>query len=52
MSRIGAAPRAAVPMANARAEAGPRNGAKSRGPKTPEDKACLAQSAHARAEST
>jgi serine protease DegQ len=50
MSRTGAAPRAAVPapsartsaavpMSNARAEASRRNGAKSRGPKTPEGKA-------------
>jgi hypothetical protein len=50
MSRIGAAPRAAVsapsarkraaaPVSNARAEASRRNGAKSRGPKTPAGKA-------------
>jgi hypothetical protein len=39
MSSVGAAPRAAVPVSNARAEASRRNGAKSRGPKTPEGKA-------------
>jgi hypothetical protein len=39
MSSIGAAPRAAVPVSNARAEASRRNGAKSRGPKTAEGKA-------------
>ena len=38
MSKIGAAPRA-VSVSNARAEASRRNGAKSRGPKTPEGKA-------------
>jgi hypothetical protein len=36
MSSVGAAPRAAVPVSNARAEASRRNGAKSRGPKTSE----------------
>jgi hypothetical protein len=36
---MGAAPRAAVPMSSARAEAGRRNGAKSRGPTTPAGKA-------------
>ena len=45
MSRIGAAPRAAVPISNARAEASRRNGAKSRGPKTLEGKARSAQNA-------
>jgi hypothetical protein len=45
MSRIGAAPRAAVPISNARAEASRRNGARSRGPKTPEGKAPAAQNA-------
>jgi hypothetical protein len=39
MSSAGAAPRAAVPTSNARAEASRRNGAKSRGPKSPEGKA-------------
>jgi hypothetical protein len=45
MSKVGAAPRAAVPMSNARAEASRRNGAKSRGPKTLEGKARSAQNA-------
>jgi hypothetical protein len=39
MSSAGAAPRAAVPVSDARAEASRKNGAKSRGPKTPEGKA-------------
>ena len=45
MSSNGAAPRAAVPVSNARAEASRRNGAKSRGPKTPAGKARAAQNA-------
>jgi hypothetical protein len=39
MSRIGAAPRAAVPVSSARADASRQNGARSRGPKTAEGKA-------------
>ena len=45
MSSVGAAPRAAVPVSNARAEASRRNGAKSRGPKTEEGRARSAQNA-------
>jgi hypothetical protein len=45
MSSIGAAPRAAVPLSPARAEASRRNRAMSRGPKTPEGKAHSAQNA-------
>jgi hypothetical protein len=45
MSSIGAAPRAAVPVSNARAEASRKNGAKSRGPRTLEGKARSAQNA-------
>jgi hypothetical protein len=45
MSSIGAAPRAAVSMSSARAEASRKNGAKSRGPKTAEGKARSAQNA-------
>ena len=44
MSSIGAAPRA-VTLSNARAEASRRNGARSRGPKSPEGKARSAQNA-------
>jgi hypothetical protein len=43
MSSVGAAPRAAVPVSNARAEASRKNGAKSRGPRTFEGKARSAQ---------
>jgi hypothetical protein len=45
MSSAGAAPRAAVPVSNARAEASRKNGAKSRGPKTAEGKARSARNA-------
>jgi hypothetical protein len=45
MSSIGAAPRAAVPVSSARAEASRRNGAKSRGPSTAEGKARAARNA-------
>jgi hypothetical protein len=45
MSSVGAAPRAAVAVSNARAEASCRNGARSRGPRTTEGKARAAQNA-------
>ena len=45
MSSAGVAPPAAQPVSSARAEASRRNGAKSRGPKTPEGKARASQNA-------
>jgi hypothetical protein len=45
MSSVGAAPRAAVSVSNARAEASRKNGAKSRGPKTSEGKARASRNA-------
>ena len=45
MSSAGAAPSAAVPKSNARAEASRRNGARSRGPRTAEGKARSARNA-------
>jgi hypothetical protein len=45
MSSAGAAPRAAVSVSSARAEASRRNGARSRGPRTAEGKARSAQNA-------
>jgi hypothetical protein len=45
MSSVGAAPRAAVSVSSARAEASRKNGAKSRGPRTAEGKARSARNA-------
>jgi hypothetical protein len=45
MSSAPAAPRAAVPVSHARAEASRQNGARSRGPKTEEGRAKSAQNA-------
>jgi hypothetical protein len=45
MSSVGAARGAAVPVSSARAEASRKNGARSRGPKSPEGKARSAQNA-------
>jgi len=45
MSSAGAAPRAAVPVSSARAEASRKNGTKSRGPKTEEGRARSSQNA-------
>ena len=45
MSSVGAAPRAAVSVSSARAEASRKNGARSRGPKTAEGKARSARNA-------
>ena len=56
MSSVGAAPGAAVPVSNARAAASRKNGAKSRGPKTPRGQgargAKCAEARHAGAEDT